>query len=194
MQHLTDKQVMLEYQRGEAVAMDELLRRFKNPVYHFAYRLSYNAAEAQEITQEVFLRLHEHRANYSPTGKFSTWIFTIAHNVFVSRWRKNRRLVLWPRKSSTSDEPIEVADPDPIPNEAAQQNEMSQIIRRCVQTLPFPQKEALLLREFGQMDYDEIATILNKSLGTVKTLIHRARINLKKKLLPYIKELGGYNV
>ncbi|MFC1704111.1 RNA polymerase sigma factor [Candidatus Omnitrophota bacterium] len=194
MQHLTDVEVMLKYQQGEGQAMDELLRRYKNPVYHFAYRLSYNAAEAQEIAQEVFLRVHTFKDRYTASGKFSTWIFSIAHNVFVSRWRKNRRLVLWPRKKDSNDELVEVADPDPTPGEQAAIGELSGIIRECIQTLPLPQQEALILREYENLDYQEIATILKKSLGTVKTLIHRARINLKDKLLPYIKELGGYNV
>ncbi len=194
MQHLTDIEVMLKYQQGEASAMDELLRRYKNPVYHFAFRLSFNAAEAQEIAQEVFLRLHEHRDRYQPTGKFSTWLFSIAHNVFVSRWRKNRRLVLWPRKKDSNDELVEFENSDPSPEEIVTSNELSSVVRECIQTLPLPQKEALVLREYENLDYDEIATILKKSLGTVKTLIHRARINLKKKLLPFIKESGGHDV
>ncbi|MFH1655664.1 MAG: sigma-70 family RNA polymerase sigma factor [Candidatus Omnitrophota bacterium] len=194
MQNLSDSQVMLKYQQGEAKAMDELLKRYKNPVYHFSLRLSLNAAEAQDITQEVFLRLHQYKDRYRQTGKFSTWIFSIAHNVFVNRWRKNKRVVLWPRKKDKADEYVDIQSPDPSPQESVSQDEFSDIVKKCIQALPFLQKEALILREFEKLDYEQIARILNRSLGTVKTLIHRARMNLKNKLLPFIEESGGQNV
>ncbi|HOX54063.1 MAG TPA: RNA polymerase sigma factor [Candidatus Omnitrophota bacterium] len=185
---------MLKYQQGEYRAMDELLRRYKNPVYRFVFRLSLNMAEAQDITQEVFLRVHKNRMSYQPSGKFSTWIFSIAHNVFISRWRRQRRFLPWPTKNKDSEELAEFASPDPSPDETVYTDELSGIVRDCVKTLPLLQREALFLREFEKLDYDEIARILKKSLGTVKTLIHRARLNLKEKLLPFIKETGGCNV
>lgn len=194
MQNLNDNEVMLKYQQGEYQAMDELLRRYKNPVYQFIFRLSLNMAEAQDITQEVFLRVHKNRMSYQPSGKFSTWIFSIAHNVFISRWRRQRRFLPWPTKDKDNEEPVEFASPDPSPDEIVYTDELSGIVRDCVKTLPLLQREALFLREFEKLDYDEIARILKKSLGTVKTLIHRARFNLKEKLLPFIKETGGYNV
>jgi len=194
MQGLTDNEVMLKYQQGEMQAMEELLRRYKNPVYHFALRLSLNAAQAQDITQDVFLRLHQYRNNYNPERKFSTWIFSIAHNVYVSRWRKDRRFVPWARKQDKTDELMDVQSPDLSPVQEVCKDELSNIVTKCIQALPFLQREALILREFENLDYEEIARILKKSLGTIKTLIHRARMNLKDKMLPYIGELGGYNV
>ncbi|MEW6169981.1 MAG: RNA polymerase sigma factor [Candidatus Omnitrophota bacterium] len=194
MQSLTDQEVMLKYQEGEAQAMDELLRRFKNPVYHFAFRLSLNACEAEDITQEVFLRLHQYKLAYKPTAKLSTWIFSIAHNIYVSRRRKNWRLALWPRKEDKENELADVQSSDPSPQEVTSNSEMSEILRKCIQSLPFLQKEALILREFENLDYQEIAKVLKISLGAVKTIIHRARMNLKDKLLPLLDEFGGYNV
>jgi len=191
MQNKTDVELMLEYQSGEALAMDELLARYKNPVYHFALRLSRNVAEAQDITQEVFLRVHRDRYFYRPTGKFSTWIFSIAHNLFISRMRKARWMVLWPRKSEDSDELIDVESPDPTPLETVANDDFNQVLKQCIQALPFLQREALVLREYQKLDYEEIARILHKPLGTIKTLIFRARSALKDKLLPYIKESKG---
>ena len=188
MQDLTDEELMLNYQKGEMLAMNELLRRYKNPIYHFAFRLSQDNAEAQDITQEVFLRVHENRDIYRPTGKFSTWIFSIAHNLCISRWREKKRFCIWPRKYDDSDELVEIESPDPSPQEVASSNELSVVLKECFQGLPFLQKEALILREYQDLDYREIARVLKKSLGTVKTLIHRARMNLKEKLLPYLEE------
>lgn len=191
MHGLRDEEVMLEYQKGKLEAMDELLRRYKNPVYHFAFRLTGNAAEAEDIAQEVFLRLHQSRATYAPIGKFSTWLFSIAHNLCVSRLRKKKWFCVWPMQKNDPEEPVDFPDPDPSPDEVVIKNEMSDILKKGIQGLPFLQKEALILREYENLDYQEIARILKKSLGTVKTLIHRARINLKEKLLPYLEEFKG---
>ncbi|MBU4488271.1 MAG: RNA polymerase sigma factor [Candidatus Omnitrophica bacterium] len=189
MQKLGDEAVMLKYQDGDVSAMDELLIRYKRPVYQFAFRLSRNEAEAKDIAQEVFLRVHQYRAAYRPTGKFSTWIFGIAHNVFVDRFRKAKWLISWPKRHGLQEEDIEVESPDPSPLEVATQNDLQETIKKCIQSLPFLQKEAIILREYENLDYAEIAKILKKPEGTIKTLIYRARQRLKEKLLPYIE--GG---
>ena len=191
MQNMRDEELMLEYQKGQATAMDEILRRYKNPVYRYAFRLCVNEAEAQDIAQETFLRIHQYRGQYRPIGKFSTWLFGIAHNVAISKFRKDKWLVLWPRRQDDPDEMVDMESPDPSPTETLEQGDFESMLKKCVQSLPFLQKEALVLREYENLDYEEIARILNKSLGTVKTLIHRARQSLKDKLLPYIEEFEG---
>ena len=191
MNNLTDEEVMLEYQQGRVEAMDELLKRYKKPIYHFAMRLSADAVEAQDVAQEVFLRLHQNKLSYQPSGKFSTWIFSIAHNLLLNNLRKKKRLVFWPRTKDDPDELVEFESNSPSPQELTVSDDTSRIMKKCIQGLPFLQKEALILREYEKLDYEGIARILKKSQGTVKTLIHRARMNLKIKLLPYIGELGG---
>lgn len=191
MQNVTDEQLMADYQNGESRAMDEFLRRYKNPIYHFALRLSRNEAEAQDIAQEVFARLHEFRHTYKRTAKFSTWLFSICHHLCISRFRKNKWQVLWPRQKDDPDEFVEFESPDPVPDEVASKNELSGILKECLQGLPFLQREALILREYQNLDYAEISKILNVSLGKVKTLIHRARLKLKDQFLPYVEEVEG---
>lgn len=191
MQNERDEEVMLRYQKGDAQAMDELLKRYKNPVYRFVCRLTNNSADAEDIAQEVFLRLHQCRHSYAPEGKFSTWVFTIAHNLCVSSIRKKKWLALWPRQKDAPDELIDSESPDPSPSDVAGKKDVSSIVRRCIQSLPFLQKEALILREYEQLNYQEIAQILHKPQGTIKTLIYRAREGLKEKLLPYIEEIEG---
>ncbi len=191
MQNMRDEELMLEYQKGEMRAMDELLRRYKNPVYRYAFRLCANEAEAQDTAQETFLRVHQYRGQYRPIGKFSTWLFGIAHNVAVSKFRRNKWLVLWPRRADDPDEMVDFESPTPSPSQNLEQGDFETMVKKCVQSLPFLQKEALVLREYENLDYQEIAKILNKSLGTIKTLIHRARQSLKDKLLPYIEEFEG---
>lgn len=191
MQNVTDEQLMLDYQNGEVRAMDEFLRRYKNPIYHFALRLSQNEAEAQDIAQEVFVRLHEFRHTYKRTAKFSTWLFSICHHLCISRFRKKKWQVLWPRQKDDPDELVDFASPDPAPDEAASKNELTDLLKKCLQGLPFLQREALILREYQNLDYTDIAKILNISLGAVKTLIHRARLRLKDQFLPFVREVEG---
>jgi RNA polymerase sigma-70 factor (ECF subfamily) len=193
MQNLSDEELMLNYQRGEALAMDEILKRYKNPVYGFALRLLANSAEAEDIAQEVFMRVHKFRDNYRPSGKFRSWVFSIAHNLCVSSLRKRKWLVIWPRNKENPDELMDFQSPDPSPDEQASNNEVSNAVKTCIQELPFLQKEALILREYQNLDYDEIGKILHRPLGTVKTLIYRARQNLKEKLLPYLEVKEGLN-
>lgn len=191
MRQLADDEVMLKYREGEALAMDELLRRYKNPVYRFAYRICLNTHEAEDVAQEVFLRLHQHKDAYRPQGKFSAWIFSIAHNLCLSRLRKRRWQAMWPRKKDNPDELIEVESPDPSPSDIAEENDQARQVRQGIQELPFLQREALVLREYQDLDYHEIARILKKPLNTVKTLIYRARQTLQARLLGYAKESGG---
>jgi RNA polymerase sigma-70 factor (ECF subfamily) len=191
MGNVQDEELMLNYQKGDMQAMNELLSRYKNPIYHFAYRLSQNSAEAQDITQEVFLKIHQCRSTYTSCGKFCTWIFSIAHNLCISRLRKKKWSVFWPRQQDDPEELVDFASPDPSPQEVVSADDLSSKVRDCIQGLPFLQKEALILREYQNLDYKEIARILKKTEGTVKTLIHRARQNLKIKLLPYLEEFKG---
>jgi RNA polymerase sigma-70 factor (ECF subfamily) len=191
MQGLTDEELMLKFQKGETQAMDELLQRYRNPVFRFLLRLSQNDSEAKDLTQEVFLKVHQHRESYAPCGKFSSWIFSIAHNLYVSCLRKKKWLIPWPRSKDKPDELMDIESHGPSPREVVCDNEFSHIVKQCIQGLPFLQKEALILREYEHLDYEEIAKILHKSPGTIKTLIYRARQNLKIKLLPYLEEFKG---
>jgi len=191
MQHLRDEELMCAYQKGDMLAMEEILRRYKNPLFRFAQRLCRNKEEAEDIAQEVFLRVHQFRLRYIPSGKFSTWIFSIAHNLFLENFRKQKWLVLWPRKANDLDEPVEFASPTLSAAEECERQDLAEKVKRCIQGLPFLQKEALILREYEQMSYEEIAVVLNKSQGTVKTLIHRALENLQNRLLSLAEEIKG---
>ena len=134
------------------------------------------------------MRLHQSKDSYRPTGKFSTWLFSIAHNLVISRLRRLKWWVLWPRKNDETEELVEFESPDPSPKDIVTGNELSKLVQTSIQSLPFLQKEALILREYENLNYEEIGRILKKSLGSVKTLIHRARENLKIKLLPDLEE------
>ena len=191
MRDWTDEQVMLAYKKGDGGAMDELFRRYRNPVFHFACRVCRNEAQAQDVAQDVFLRVHQARATYVPSGKFSTWIFAIAHNLLVSQFRRQRRWAPWPRRGDDLDRCAEFPSLTPSPADEAVRTEEATLVRDAIQGLPFLQKEAIVLREYHRLDYAEISRILNKPAGTVKTLIYRARMALKEKLHAVIRDTQG---
>ncbi|MBU1125133.1 MAG: RNA polymerase sigma factor [Candidatus Omnitrophica bacterium] len=191
MQEYRDEEVMQQYMEGKAEAMDELVRRYRTPLFQFALRVIGNEEDARDIAQETFLRIHQYRHTYRPIGKFSTWAFSIAHHLCVSILRKRKWWGIWPRRQDDPDELLEFASADPSPQEQAAQEDVARIVQQCIQSLPFLQREALILREYHNLDYQEISRILKTSLGTVKTLIHRARQNLKIKLLPFLEETKG---
>ena len=99
--------------------------------------------------------------------------------------------VLWPRKADQPDELVEFASPTLSAAEDCERHDLAEKVKRCIQGLPFLQKEALILREYERMSYEEIAVVLNKSLGTIKTLIHRALENLQNRLLSLAEEIKG---
>jgi len=191
MHQMTDDELMLEYQKGSDAAMEELFARHKDRVFRFAFRMSQNACEAKDLTQEVFFRVHRFRDTYRPQGKFTTWLLGIAHHAFVSKLRKDKWFVLWPRKKDDPDEFQDFASPDPSPADNVAGNERVELVKECIQSLPLLQREALVLREYENLDYNQIADILRKPQGAVKTLIYRARQALKNKLLPILQEEGG---
>lgn len=191
MHSLTDEQVMVEYQKGEAAAMDELLRRYKHPVFNFCFRLLGNYHEAEETAQEVFLRIHVHKGTYEPERKFTTWMFAIAHHICISVVRKRKWTISWPRKKEDADAFVERPSDTPSPQAEAESREINKVIHQCIKKLPFLQKEALILREFYRLSYREIADAMGQPLNSVKSLVFRAREELKSKLLAALKEAEG---
>ncbi|MFC1752726.1 RNA polymerase sigma factor [Thermoproteota archaeon] len=189
MQGLTDEQVMLAYQEGNVLAMDEILKRYKNPIFHFSYRLLGSYEEAQEVAQEVFFKVHLKKEAYRVKGKFSTWIFTIAHNLCISLIRRRKWILPWPRQKDQQEAYVDFPSSDPSPEEKVTQNELQKAVKLCIDKLPFLQKEALVLREYHKMPYEDIAQTMKRSINTIKSLVHRARMNLKEDLLPIVEEV-----
>jgi RNA polymerase sigma-70 factor (ECF subfamily) len=186
----TDHELILEYAQGSQTALETLFLRYKDAMFNFALRILGNRADAEDVTGEVFLALLTRSARYEPQAKFSTWLYTVARNACISKVRKSRNWIsLWfQAKPDEEPEPIDIPDPKARPDEEAHQREVAREVKRAVQNLPDSQKEALVLREYHDLSYDEIAGTLGCTLENVKILIFRARERLRKTLAPVIKE------
>ncbi len=187
-----DKEIMMEYKSGDINALEEIFQRYKRPMLNYAFKLLNNYADAEDVVGEVFYVLTAQKDAYQPQAKFSTWLYTIAHNLCIDRIRKNKKIFpLWFKKNKTDKdyEELDIPDTKFLPNTPAEEKDTSFFVKRSLEKLPLEQKEAIVLREYHGLNYEDIGKVLNCSLEKVKILIFRARERLRKELLPLMEEL-----
>jgi RNA polymerase sigma-70 factor (ECF subfamily) len=186
-----DAQLMLAFQRGDEPAFQELIERNHSRVIGLAYRFVGSRAEAEDLAQEVFLRIYRARRTYRPTAKFSTWMFRIAANVSLNalRDRARRRDDVSIEQLSGEDRgPFTVPDPEaPAPDHRVGRAELEQKVREAISELPEKEQIAVVLNKYEGLSYADIARTLGCSTMAVKSLLARARENLKERLLLYVR-------
>lgn len=186
-----DEELMLEYQRGNEEALEMLFLRYKKKIFNFAYRILANRADAEDVTSDIFLTLFSQKDRYQPEAKFSTWLYTMARNASLTKIRNKKNLFslsFLGLGQEGKEESWDPPDSKPGPVQTLSRNEMGTHVRRAIHRLPRAQKEALILRAYEEMSYEEIRKILNCSLENVKVLIFRARKRLRKELAWVIQE------
>lgn len=186
--YLSDPDVglMLEFQKGSKSAFETLMQIHYSPVLNFINRFCANRESAEDLTQEVFLRVYKSASRYKPKAQFKTWLYTIAKNVCLNELRKSKDFVTSLDAAAISGD-VEVqkqlADPNnPGPDEEVIRKEKALVIRQAISDLPENQRLAVILRRFDHFSYAEIAEILEVSDKAVKSLLSRAKVNLKHRL------------
>ena len=187
---MTDEELMHEYAQGDAQALGLIFERYKALILNFCLRILRNRADAEDITAEVFMVLCSNKYKPQANAKFSTWLYTIARNACISRIRQKKNVFsIWVRNNREGDyKQMDVADNKMLPREEIEQKERAVAIQNALTKLPLIQKEAIVLREYQNLNYDEIAKVLNCSLAKVKILIFRAREQLRQELPSLIQE------
>ena len=186
---LSDADVMLRVQAGDDSAFDHLVEKFRRPIVGFMYRMAHNQAVAEELAQEVFLRVYRSKQTYAAEAKFTTWLYRIATNLAVNHARDTRN-----EKSAVSlDEPdeesgqtIDVADTTPTVEQDMLRRERLAAIRKKVEELPERQRMAVLMHKYQNLDYREIAKVLKLSESATKSLLFRAYETLRESLKEFI--------
>lgn len=179
-----DAELMLRVKDGDAASFGVLLQKHRSAVIHFLYRMVLNQAVAEELAQEVFLRVYRSRSTYEPTAKFTTWLFRIATHLALNALRDNKNERFQDRlDDNTSDLPIrQVSDGQPT----VEQNMVSQArlaeVRKAVSMLPEKQRAAVLMHKYEEMEYSQIAKVLGCSESAVKSLLFRAYESLRARL------------
>jgi RNA polymerase sigma-70 factor (ECF subfamily) len=193
-----DAALMLRVKHGDLRAFEELVQKYKHPIVNVVYRMLHDLDEAEDLAQNVFLRVFQSAGRYEVSAKFSTWIFTIARHLCLNEIRRRGRHPALSLESSQSDDPEQAARQYPdaktfSPPQAFLHRELERKIRLALEELPEKQRLAMALCQEEELSYEEIAAVLGCSLSATKSLIHRARETLKLKLKPYLRT-GAWEV
>src|SRR6185503_966819 len=185
---------MLQVRAGDAAAFTELVLRYQNRLLTVLEHLVGHREQAEDLAQDVFVRVFKARERYAPEAKFSTWLFTIANNVASNalRSRSRRREVGVPEGNGADSAPLALdqlakAASGFMPTRALDKAEQAEMVRSAVASLSERQRMALLLAKFEGMSYQDIAQSMDLSVQAVKSLLSRARVNLKELLTPYVE-------
>jgi RNA polymerase sigma-70 factor, ECF subfamily len=190
----SDVQLMLDVKAGDQQSFELLLQRYRTPLVNFLYRMVRNREQAEDLAQEVFLRVYRAREDYEPSAKFTTWLFRIATNLALNSVRDHR----YQKLEVSMDAPItvdaedgeermmEVADEHPDIEQHLVEETRKKMIRHAIEKLPEKQRAAVLLHKYQELDYAEISKILQCSESALKSLLFRAYETLRVELAPLV--------
>jgi RNA polymerase sigma-70 factor (ECF subfamily) len=189
-----DVRLMLEVRDGNAAAFEKLMLRYQNRLVAVLEHLVGKRGQAEDLAQEVFLRVYRARGTYQPASKFSTWLFTIANNVASNALRsrsRRREVQVTPSESdsgqrATIDE-LALAASGLMPGRQLDKAELCEVVKAALETLGERQRLAVLLNKFEGMSYEDIAKTMNMTPQAIKSLLSRARDNLRQVLEPYLE-------
>jgi RNA polymerase sigma-70 factor (ECF subfamily) len=180
-----DAELMLRVKDGDGASFGVLLEKHRSSVVHFLYRMVQNPAVAAELAQEVFLRVYRSRGTYEPTAKFTTWLFRIATHLALNSLRDNKNERLQDRldEDSSSELPVrQVSDGRPSVEQRMVYQAKLDEVRRAIRALPEKRRVAVLMHKYEEMEYSQIAKVLNCSESAVKSLLFRAYEALRARL------------
>ena len=186
----SDVELMLQVKAGDDESFNLLLQKYRGPLINFLFRMVREQATAEDLAQEVFLRVYRARHGYEASAKFTTWLFRIATNLALNRIRDTRYRLMEVSIDATSSE-----DDAPVMELPARELRVDQflieqdrtaVIRRAVEALPEKQRVAVLLHKYEEMDYCEIAKVLECSEAALKSLLFRAYETLRVQLAPLV--------
>jgi RNA polymerase sigma-70 factor (ECF subfamily) len=189
LRELPDRELVARCQRGESRAFDELVSRHQDRVYSAVARFCGHPEDAADIVQRAFINAFRKIQEFKGDSAFSTWIYRIAFNQAISFRRENRR----PTVSIYSKDDEKVLEPavEENPTEKIEGEETKKKVQQALDRLDEPDRQIILLKDLQGHSYDEIAEIMQIPKGTVRSRLHRARLELKAKLKPYIGTLKG---
>jgi RNA polymerase sigma-70 factor (ECF subfamily) len=187
-----DVEAMLRVKAGDESAFGFLVQKYRRPMVGFMFRFCHNPAAAEELAQEVFLRVYRSRTGYEPSAKFTTWLYRIATNLAVNHARDTRHerpentVRLDEQDEETGTTP-DLADETPGAEARILKRERLAAIRSRVNALPERQRVAVIMHKYQEMDYREIATVLKLSESATKSLLFRAYETLREQLKEFVE-------
>ncbi len=182
---------MQQVKAGNAEAFSNIIRKYQKTVLNLTYRFTGDPVEAEDLAQEVFLRVYRAADRFEARAKFFTYLYQVTLNLC-----RNERAKVRHKRNTSLDAPMKEGEPDSLrqiqdPSGSAEElltrQELGDVVREAVLSLPEEQREAVMMQRFQDLSYEEIAEILKLSVPAVKSRLHRAKLALKEKLSPYLK-------
>lgn len=187
MTDLKEKELIRRAKQGDMLAFEELILKHEKIVYNVALRMMNHSEDAKDISQDVFLKAYKNLANFDERSAFSTWLYRITHNTCIDEMRKRKGKYSYSLEEELENEEgsvqRQIADEGDTPEESLLREEQKGEILQALDMLSGEHKAAIVLRDVKGLSYDEIAEILEVSMGTVKSRISRARNQLKTEIL-----------
>jgi RNA polymerase sigma-70 factor (ECF subfamily) len=192
LRELDDTALVNAYLAGESRSFDVVVERYQARLLNFVYRIVGDRERAEDLVQEVFIRVHRHLGRFDRSKKFSTWIYTIASNLGKNELRNRARnpLVLFTSITQGWDDeerPLEFEDPSARPDDQFRKRHVKELVEQSVGQLPKHHREVFVLREIEGRSYEEIAEITHCNLGTVKSRLNRARNSFAEIIEPGLR-------
>lgn len=188
---MDDSAIVSAFLAGDERAFTELVERYQTRLLNFIYRTIGDREKAEDLVQEVFIRVYRHLHRFDRSKKFSTWAYTIASNLAKNELRNRSRnpLVLFQtvqKGYQDDDRPVEFEDPGSRPDDMYHRRHLQQIVEETVAKLPEHHRNVFILRELEGKSYEEIAEITECNLGTVKSRLNRARTSFAEIIAPFV--------
>jgi RNA polymerase sigma-70 factor, ECF subfamily len=187
-----DAQLMLRFKRGDAEAFDQLFVRHMHAMVNFAFRFVRDRRVAEELAQEIFLRVYEGAAQYTVRSRFTTWLYRIATNVCLNEVRKPQFKAMHQPLSIEREHDLGLPSggaTDGGPQQLLERQALAHALREALDRIPEKQRTAFMLNKYQELSYTEVAGIMKTSEKAVKSLIHRAKETLAERLKPLMPEL-----
>ncbi|MBN1555800.1 MAG: sigma-70 family RNA polymerase sigma factor [Phycisphaerae bacterium] len=185
-----DAQLMLRFADGDAGAFEELVRRNVNNVHALVYRFLHDPSIVDDVTQDVFLRIFRNAGRYQATARFSTWLYRIVANMCFNVMRSRKKGKPISLDTIIEQEQVRRDVPDeaqPSPSAGLDETELQREVARAIDELPENQRVAIILNKYENKNYEDIAAVLDLTPPAVKSLLSRARANLRERLKRYVE-------
>ncbi len=188
---MTDAEIMLRVREGDDAGYDILIQKYRKPIINFMFRMVHNQAVAEELAQEVFLRVYRSRQTYRAEAKFTTWLYRIATNLGVNHARDTKhertaQTIYLDQPDAETGATPDVADLTASVEEGLVRDERMLAIRQHVMALPERQRNAVLMHKYQDLDYKEIGAVLKLSESATKSLLFRAYQTLRERLKDFV--------
>jgi len=171
-----------EFKQGDKSAFRQLVEKYQDSVINVSYQFLRNKEEAEEVAQDVFLKVYLSSGSYQPKSKFSTWLFRIVVNSCLNKLRDKKKF------SSLQLEENFPAPANDQPDKSYEQEELKRMVRSAIDSLPENQRTVILLNQYEELSYQDMARILDCSVSAIESRLFRAKESLKNKLAGYIKK------